>query len=61
MPNLPVDPRIVEYYRDEYCEDDLLRRPVIGQVELPRTQELLRRHLPPAPAEVIDVGGAPPS
>lgn len=29
----------------------------LGQLELVRTQEVLRRHLPPAPAEVLDVGG----
>jgi len=28
-----------------------------GALELVRTQEILRRHLPPAPAEVIDIGG----
>jgi len=30
----------------------------LGQLELVRTQEILRRHLPPAPARVLDVGGA---
>lgn len=29
----------------------------IGQLELVRTQEVLRRHLPPPPARVLDVGG----
>jgi 2-polyprenyl-3-methyl-5-hydroxy-6-metoxy-1,4-benzoquinol methylase len=29
-----------------------------GELELLRTREILRRHLPPAPAEVLDVGGA---
>jgi SAM-dependent methyltransferase len=30
----------------------------LGQLELLRTQEILRRHLPEAPARVLDVGGA---
>jgi SAM-dependent methyltransferase len=30
----------------------------LGQLELLRTQEILRRHLPPPPARVLDVGGA---
>ena len=30
----------------------------ITQLELVRTQEVLRRHLPPPPARVLDVGGA---
>lgn len=29
-----------------------------GQIEFVRTQEILRRHLPPSPARVLDVGGA---
>src|SRR5580692_6546737 len=29
----------------------------LGQLELIRTQEVLRRHLPPPPALVLDVGG----
>ena len=28
-----------------------------GQIELARAQEVLRRHLPPPPADVLDVGG----
>ena len=30
----------------------------LGRLELLRTQEILRRHLPPPPARVLDVGGA---
>src|SRR3981081_726397 len=30
-----------------------------GLLEFTRTQEILRRHLPPAPATVLDVGGGP--
>lgn len=31
----------------------------VGQLELARTQELLKRYLPPPPAEIVDVGGGP--
>ncbi|MGW8359240.1 class I SAM-dependent methyltransferase [Streptomyces wedmorensis] len=31
----------------------------IGTIELVRTQELLRPHLPPPPASILDVGGGP--
>src|SRR5262245_55472810 len=31
----------------------------VGRLELARTQELLRRYLPPPPAVVADVGGGP--
>jgi SAM-dependent methyltransferase len=30
-----------------------------GALELARTQALLERHLPPAPADIVDVGGGP--
>ena len=30
----------------------------LGQLELLRTQEVLRRHLPSPPARVLDIGGA---
>ena len=30
----------------------------LGQLELVRTQEILRRHLPPPPARILDIGGA---
>jgi 2-polyprenyl-3-methyl-5-hydroxy-6-metoxy-1,4-benzoquinol methylase len=29
-----------------------------GQLEAARTRQLLRRFLPPAPADVLDIGGA---
>lgn len=54
-----LDPRIDEFYRDRYREEDRLSRTAHGQLEFLRTQELLRRHLPPAPARVLDVGGGP--
>src|SRR5262245_8951966 len=40
-------------------ERDRLDRAGHGALELIRTQELLRRHLPPPPASILDVGGGP--
>jgi ubiquinone/menaquinone biosynthesis C-methylase UbiE len=52
-----VDPDILEHY--ETAEEwDRMNRPR-GRLELLRTQELLTRHLPPAPGTVLDVGGGP--
>jgi ubiquinone/menaquinone biosynthesis C-methylase UbiE len=52
-----LDPLIHEFYRDRYVEDDRLIRTGHGRLEFLRTQELLRRWLPPA-SDVLDVGGA---
>ncbi|MFJ9820784.1 class I SAM-dependent methyltransferase [Streptomyces sp. NPDC101151] len=50
-----LDEEIAEYYgRDR--EDGRLRSGT-GRLELWRTQDVLRRLLPPAPARVLDVGG----
>jgi SAM-dependent methyltransferase len=48
--------KIVAYYEQGVERDRLLRG--AGRLELARTQEILRRHLPPPPASVLDVGGA---
>jgi SAM-dependent methyltransferase len=51
-----VDPEITAYYdRGEEAG----RLGSWGRLELVRTQELLRRHLPRPPASVLDVGGGP--
>lgn len=50
-----VSKEILAHY-DEGLEADRLSRPS-GQIELIRTQELMRRFLPPPPAVVYDVGG----
>ncbi len=50
---------IVTYYAAEYDEADRLHTTATGRLELLRTRELLRRHLPTAPARVLDVGGGP--
>jgi SAM-dependent methyltransferase len=53
-----LDPQILSYYEEggeaSRLEDDTRA----GWLERERTQELLLRSLPPAPARVLDVGGA---
>ncbi|MET9530341.1 MULTISPECIES: class I SAM-dependent methyltransferase [unclassified Streptomyces] len=56
-----VPPGIIEFYSSTINEADRLSVPADGVLEMVRTQELLRRHLPPAPASVLDVGGGPGS
>jgi SAM-dependent methyltransferase len=51
-----VDPDVVAHY-ELGMEADRLGS--WGRLERVRTQELLARHLPPAPATVLDVGGGP--
>ncbi|MEU8569554.1 class I SAM-dependent methyltransferase [Streptomyces pathocidini] len=52
-------PEILEYYTQNTDEERRLTDSADGRLELLRTKELLRRHLPPAPARVLDVGGGP--
>lgn len=54
---MQLDPLIMAFYRDRYDEDTRLTRSRHGQLDFIRTQELLRRLLPPVPARVLDVGG----
>lgn len=56
MSALNTDPRLTEYYELLYAERDRLKRRE-GKLELARTQELLRRYLPPPPAQILDIGG----
>lgn len=49
--------RIRPHYEDQIDEDARLRSGH-GLIELARVQEVVRRHLPAAPARVLDVGGA---
>src|SRR5262245_18696636 len=44
------------HYEAEISEAERLARGV-GQLELVRTQEIIRRHLPPGPRRIHDVGG----
>jgi ubiquinone/menaquinone biosynthesis C-methylase UbiE len=54
-----VGPEIIDYYASASDEAARLSSTGHGELEFVRTQELLRRHLPPAPASVLDVGGGP--
>ncbi|MGW0853727.1 class I SAM-dependent methyltransferase [Streptomyces sp. NPDC002690] len=54
-----VPPGIIDFYASGYDEGSRLTKSADGVLELVRTQELLRRHLLPAPAKVLDVGGGP--
>ncbi|MGW2850195.1 class I SAM-dependent methyltransferase [Streptomyces sp. NPDC001274] len=54
-----VPQAIIDFYTSTINEADRLSVPADGVLEMVRTQELLRRHLPPAPATVLDVGGGP--
>ena len=49
-------PEAVNHY-EQIEEADRLTR-IVSQIELVRTQELMRRFLPEPPAVVLDVGGA---
>jgi SAM-dependent methyltransferase len=53
-----TDPHIVGFYSDGTYERDRLRMGR-GQLELVRTQQLLRRLLPAPRARVLDIGGGP--
>lgn len=47
------------FYASTIDESTRLSSTADGRLEMVRTQELLRRHLPPAPARILDVGGGP--
>jgi SAM-dependent methyltransferase len=48
---------ILRHYSEEIREEDRISTG-LGRLELVRTQEILRRHLPEPPAAILDVGGA---
>jgi SAM-dependent methyltransferase len=50
----PVEVR--EHYESEIVEADRLTRGA-GRLEFVRTKEIIRRHLPPRPLKILDVGG----
>lgn len=54
MTEIPAE--VVEHY-EQIDEDSRITRG-LGRLELVRTQEVLRRHLPDAPLQILDVGGA---
>jgi SAM-dependent methyltransferase len=49
---------IVHHYTARYDEESRLGDD-LGRVEAARTRKILLRHLPPPPADVLDVGGGP--
>ncbi|QLE73477.1 class I SAM-dependent methyltransferase [Streptomyces rectiverticillatus] len=59
MTSPQVDTEIIDFYTDTFDEAERLTATADGMLEMARTQELLRRHLPPAPAAILDVGGGP--
>ena len=50
----------VNFY--EHAPDEVSEAPRLsiglGRLEFARTQEVIQRHLPPPPCDVLDVGGA---
>jgi SAM-dependent methyltransferase len=54
-----LHPHIGDYYGRRFDEAARLGTGAVGRLERVRTQELLRRFLPPAPARILDVGGGP--
>ena len=52
---MELDPNILQHYNQGV---ERQRLTTWARLEGERTRELLRRHLPPAPATVLDIGGA---
>ncbi|MEU4164549.1 class I SAM-dependent methyltransferase [Actinoplanes sp. NPDC026670] len=59
MANPELAPEIDRFYSQVIDESTRLSMSADGRLELLRTQEILRRFLPAAPARVLDVGGGP--
>ncbi|MEV8431707.1 class I SAM-dependent methyltransferase [Streptomyces chartreusis] len=59
MTSPEVAPEIVRFYTETIDEAQRLSKTADGRLEMVRTQELLRRYLPPPPARVLDIGGGP--
>ena len=55
--SIEPDRDVIRHYEEDAEHDRLTAHP-IGRLELVRSQRILLRHLPPAPARVLDVGGA---
>ncbi|WP_156726045.1 class I SAM-dependent methyltransferase [Streptomyces apocyni] len=58
-PEPQVAPEVLDFYTQTIDESARLTSSADGKLELVRTQEILRRHLPSSPARVLDVGGGP--
>lgn len=52
-----IPPEIANHYQALVDEDERIREG-LGQIELERVKEIVRRHLPPGSLHVLDVGGA---
>ncbi|MEU8777954.1 class I SAM-dependent methyltransferase [Streptomyces sp. NPDC048606] len=59
MPAHSVGAEIIAFYTETINESDRLSSSADGVLEMVRTQELLRRHLPAAPARIVDIGAGP--
>ncbi|UWE13022.1 class I SAM-dependent methyltransferase [Actinacidiphila bryophytorum] len=57
MASPELAPEVTTFYTQVFDEGTRLTASADGRLELVRTQELLRRFLPGAPARVLDVGG----
>jgi SAM-dependent methyltransferase len=54
----PIAPEMVDHYDHESDEGRRITEG-LGQLELLRTREIIRRHLPGRPLRILDVGGGP--
>jgi ubiquinone/menaquinone biosynthesis C-methylase UbiE len=52
----PPDPAVIRHYTSIREEDRISAG--LGQLELARAEEILRRHLPAPPGKILDIGGA---
>ena len=57
MSDKGIPEEILKHY-EKQVDEDLRLRQGLGELELLRTQEIIRRHLPPGSARILDVGGA---
>ena len=51
-----IPDEVLEHY-EQRVDEDLRLREGMGELELLRTQEIIRRHLPDGPLRIVDVGG----
>lgn len=59
MPKPKLAPEVEHFYAHASDESARLTASADGRLELLRTQEIVRRFLPPPPARILDVGGGP--
>lgn len=56
MSDAEIPEEILQHY-EQQVDEDLRLRKGLGELELLRTQEVIRRHLPDRPLRILDVGG----